>query len=263
MPDLNPRLNACARAAVHRNWGVDELLRYTGHRLFPLPDGPWVMEQRWHDLLFAHWALDPEVVRPLVPPELPLDVRDGKAWVGVVPFWMSHVRVRGTPALPYLSRFPELNVRTYVTIGGKPGVYFFSLDAARVLAVWGARMSYRLPYFHATMRVKGSNPISYSSRRRNGSGEFEGFYRPTATPEPATAGSLEEFLCERYCLYTVAAGKVYRAVIHHLPWPLQFAEADIRVNTMAAAAGITLPNEPPHLRFARYLRVLIWLPERA
>lgn len=244
---------------------MDELLALTDHRPFPLPAGPWVMQQAWHDLLFAHWALDPAALRPRVPPELELDLRDGQAWLAVTPFWMSRVRPRALPALPWLSRFAELNVRTYVTYGGKPGVFFFSLDCARLLPVWAARIGYRLPYFHARMRVKGTNPIHYRSRRQRlaGAPEFEAFYRPAGPAAPARAGTLEHFLTERYCLYTVSAGRVYRANIHHAPWPLQPAQADIAKNTMAAAAGIELPAAPPHLLFSRALRVLVWLPERA
>lgn len=244
---------------------MDELLALTDHRPFPLPDGPWVMQQVWHDLLFAHWALEPSAIRPLVPPQLELDLRDGKAWLGVTPFWMSRVRPRAFPALPWLSRFAELNVRTYVRYGGISGVYFFSLDAARLPAVWAARVGYRLPYFHARMRVKGSNPVHYHSRRQRlrKAPEFEAFYRPVGPAAPAIAGTLEHFLSERYCLYTVAGRRVYRAVIHHAPWPLQKAQAQIAKNTMAEAAGITLPQQEPHLRFSRELRVLIWLPERA
>ena len=221
------------------------------------------MEQRWHDLLFMHWGLPPEQVRALVPAELELDIRDGKAWVAVTPFWMSQVRPRGMPALPWLSRFPELNVRTYVTRGGKPGVFFFSLDCARAIAVLAARIGYRLPYFHARMQVEGTNPVAYRSRRSPKPAEFEAFYRPVSPVAPAPAGTLEHFLTERYCLYTVAGGRVYRAVIHHAPWPLQRAEADVVKNTMAAATGIALPEEAPHLLFSREIRVLIWLPERA
>jgi len=224
------------------------------------------MEQKWHDLLFMHWALDPKQLRALVPGELDLDLRDGKAWLAVTPFWMSGVKPRGVPALPWLSRFPELNVRTYVTCKGKPGVFFFSLDAARLAAVWAARIGYMLPYFHAEMRVEGTNPVHYTSRRsrlRRNAAEFEAFYRPVSPVAPSLPGTLEHFLTERYCLYTVVRGQIYRAVIHHAPWPLQSAQAEVVKNTMAAAAGIALPEAAPHLLFARAIRVLIWLPEKA
>jgi uncharacterized protein YqjF (DUF2071 family) len=118
---------------------VHPVLEAVAHRPWPLPSGPWIMAQTWHDLLFAHWSVRSETLRRLVPSELALDTFDGSCWVAVAPFHMSGIRLRGLPALPGLSRFPELNVRTYVTLGGKPGVYFFSLDAGSLPAVWAAR----------------------------------------------------------------------------------------------------------------------------
>lgn len=217
------------------------------------------MKQVWHDLLFAHWPLPPSAIRPLIPSQLTLDTFDGQSWVGVVPFHMSGIRARGLPPLPGLSRFPELNVRTYVTHGGKPGVYFFSLDAANLPAVWAARKFYHLPYFHAAMSSKelGGN-IHYFSRRRRANAEFRAHYQPTAGVSPREKGSLEHWLTERYCLYTTHCAEVYRCGIHHQQWPLQNAEAEFETNTVAAASGVPLPNTKPILHFARKLEVLIW-----
>jgi uncharacterized protein YqjF (DUF2071 family) len=217
------------------------------------------MKQTWHDLLFAHWPLPPAMLRPLVPAQLALDLFDGHCWIGVVPFRMSGVRRRGVPPLPGLSRFPELNVRTYVTHGGKPGVYFFSLDAANLPAVWAARKFYHLPYFHAQMKSADlGGTILYSSRRRQSAAEFRGRYRPTTNVALLSQGSLEHWLTERYCLYTTHRNAVYRGEIHHQPWPLQDAEGEFETNTVAAAAGIALPETPPVRHFARRLEVLIW-----
>ena len=222
------------------------------------------MAQIWHDLLFAHWPIPVEQLRRLVPSLLPLDEFDGRAWVGLVPFRMSGIRGRLLPPIPGLSSFPEFNVRTYVTLDGKPGVYFFSLDAASLAAVWGARASYRLPYFHARMSCEkpsaGSEEICYRSERLHGPrpAVFRGRYWPVGLMELRRAGTLEHWLSERYCLYTVAGEKVYRGEIHHESWPLQNAEAEIEENSMTAAAGIDLPPRPPLLHFARKLRVLIW-----
>lgn len=217
------------------------------------------MVQTWHDLLFAHWPIAPEKLRPLVPPEFPLDVFDGKCWVAIAPFHMSGVRPRGVPPLPGLSRFPELNVRTYTTLDGKPGVFFFSLDAGNLPAVWAARVFYHLPYFHARMSVQVSgNTVSYSSRRIKGPAELQARYGPVAPVELRKPGSLEHWLTERYCLYAVAKQQTYRAEIHHLPWPLQDAQAEIQKNTMAEAAGFSLPSTKPLLHFAKQLQVLIW-----
>lgn len=150
------------------------------------------MKQIWHDLLFAHWPMPHSLMRPFVPPQLTLDTFDGGCWIGVVPFRMSGIRGRWFPALPGLSRFPELNVRTYVTRDGKPGVYFFSLDAANLPAVWAARTFYHLPYFHAAMRVEERDgSIQYSSRRHAAPAEFRARYRPIASVQPRAKGSLE------------------------------------------------------------------------
>jgi uncharacterized protein YqjF (DUF2071 family) len=177
---------------------------------------------------------------------------------------MSGIRGRGLPAVPGLSRFPELNVRTYVTYNGKPGVYFFSLDAANLPAVWAARAFYHLPYFYAAMNCAESDgAILYSSRRDRLAAEFRGSYRPISEVRLREKGSIEHWLTERYCLYTTHADHVYRGEIHHLPWPLQDAEAEIELNTVTAAAGIDLPHSAPLLHFARRLEVLIWPIRRA
>jgi uncharacterized protein YqjF (DUF2071 family) len=214
------------------------------------------MAQSWHDLLFAHWPVTDSAMRPLVPQVLELDLFDGSAWVAVVPFWMSGVRARGMPALPGLSRFPELNVRTYVGYKDKPGVFFFSLDAASLPAVWAARAFYHLPYFHADMKAEVTDAgVAYRSRRSGSPAEFRGRYQPV---ELRRKGSLEHWLTERYCLYTVHSEHVYIGEIHHEPWPLQDAAVEIEANTMGAAAQIRLPERAPLLHFAQRLDVLIW-----
>jgi uncharacterized protein len=222
------------------------------------------MKQTWHDLLFAHWPLPAGKMRPLVPAQLDLDTFDDQCWVGAIPFHMSGIRGRGLPPLPGLSRFPELNVRTYVTYRGKPGVYFFSLDAANLPAVWAARTFYHLPYFQAAMYSKElRGNIHYYSRRLGGGAEFRGHYRPTAEVRLREIGSIEHWLTERYCLYTTHRGQVYRGEIHHQQWPLQDAEAEFETNAVAAAAEISLPGNAPLLHFASRLEVLIWPLRRA
>jgi uncharacterized protein YqjF (DUF2071 family) len=220
------------------------------------------MEQTWNDLLFAHWPIAPQGMRSLVPPVLTLDTFEGNRWIAVTPFHMSGIRFRGLAPLPGLSRFPEMNVRTYVTFEGKPGVFFFSLDAGSLAAVWAARAGYHLPYFHARMRVGHENDwITYQSRRDQQT-KFTGKYRPVAAIHLRQPGTLEHWLTERYCLYTARHNSVFRAEIHHERWPLQDAEAEIAQNTMTAAAGITLPEVPPLLHFAKRLVVLVWPPKR-
>jgi uncharacterized protein len=243
------------------------LLAQTTHRPYPLPQRPWVMGQRWSQLLFAHWAVAPDVLRPLIPAGLELDRYDGRAWIGVVPFRMSNVRARGLAPIPGTGTFLELNVRTYVTHGNKPGVWFFSLDASNALAVWGARRFFSLPYFNARMRLEAlGSAIQYESRRVHrgaSSADLVARYNPISAPYTSQPGTLLYFLTERYCLYTAdAQGRLYRGDIHHLPWSLQDAEAEIDVNTMAKAAGVILPDEPPLLHYADSIDVLAWYLEK-
>jgi uncharacterized protein YqjF (DUF2071 family) len=219
------------------------------------------MTQSWLDLLFAHWPIDADVLRARLPDGLLLDAYDGQAWIGVVPFHMSNVGFRGLNWVPLASTFPELNVRTYVVKDGKPGVYFFSLDAASRIAVATARALFHLPYHFAEMSVHvGNRQVSYRSTRRRGvAAAFAAAYEPVGLASASAPGTLEHFLTERYCLYTVdRQGRVRRLEIHHGPWPLQPAEAQIAVNTMGDAAGITLPTGPPLLHFAKRLDVLAW-----
>jgi uncharacterized protein YqjF (DUF2071 family) len=236
------------------------------YRPYPPPDTPFAMYQTWHDLLFAHWRVPVVDMRRAVPSSLPLDTFDGSAWVAVVPFRMSRVHARFFPSLPRLSAFPELNVRTYVTLDGRPGVYFFSLDAASSLAVRIARAFYHLPYFDARMACEpDADGIRYTSRRVHRgapAAEFRAHYRPTGDAFVAALGSLEYFLTARYCLYVAGAnGSTWRAEIHHPPWQLQPAVAEIGRNSMAAPHGIQLPDAAPHLLFARRVEVVVWLPE--
>jgi hypothetical protein len=226
------------------------------------------MAQTWHDLLFAHWPVDDGELRSLLPPGLELDTFEGRAWVGVVPFRMSGIRPRWTPALPWISAFPELNLRTYVKRDGRSGVWFFALEAARLLAVHVARSWFHLPYFHARMScVKSGEAIEYTSERVHRGArhaEFRARYAPIAPAERARAGSLEHWLTERYCLYAAdGAGVIRRGDIHHAPWPLQLAEASIERCTLAEAHGIELPPIAPHVLFARRIDVQVWAPVRA
>jgi uncharacterized protein YqjF (DUF2071 family) len=235
----------------------------TAHRPWPLPPGSWVQAQTWRDLLFAHWRVDADALRGVVPPELPIDTFDGSAWLAVTPFEVTGLRLRGTWPPPSLSRFPETNVRTYTSVHDKPGIYFFSLDAASRLAVLGARRTYRLPYFHARMSIERSgSEVSYSSRRTTGEASLRARYRPVRGPSPPRPGTLEHFLTERYCLYTVDERRcVHRAEIHHPPWPLQRARAELEVNTMAAPLGFELAPEEALLHFSARQDVVIWPPQ--
>jgi uncharacterized protein YqjF (DUF2071 family) len=221
------------------------------------------MTQSWHDLLVAHWPVAVDHLRAKIPPGLELDLWDRQAWLGVVPFHMTNVAPRGVPVPRWVSAFPELNVRTYVRAGADPGVYFFSLDAGNPLAVFVARALFRLPYYHASMEVALEGlGVRYRSRRTSRgapAAAFEARYGPIGPAHTASPGSLEYFLTERYCLYTVDTRfRLQRLDIHHPPWMLQPAAADIEVNTMAAAAGVRLPSTAPLLHFARRQDVVVW-----
>jgi len=245
---------------------VNAVLKESAHRPWPMPAGPWVMAQSWHDLLFAHWQVDRTVLRSLLPSQLQVDTFEGHTWLAVVPFRMTGVRLRGTPALPWLSAFPELNVRTYVTYDGQPGVWFFSLDAGNAPAVAVARAWFHLPYFRARMIcVEREGWIHYQSERTHRgapSGSLEGRYCPIGKVFFAQNGTLEYFLTERYCLYTTdERGGIIRGEIHHLPWPLQCAGAELAHNSMAESLGIALDSKPI-LHFARRQDVLVWSPRQ-
>ena len=239
---------------------------HVAHRPWPHPVRPWTWRQSWLDLLFAHWPLPPEAVRPLLPPGVEVDTFEGETWVAVVPFHMAGVMRRPLPDLPWISAFPELNLRLYVTRDGQPGVWFLSLDASNPLAVWAARTFFYLPYVHSRMSVvERPEGIVYRSERKNTSPpvRFEATYRPTGAPYLAAPGTLEHWFTERYALYAQSRrGRLYRAEVHHAPWPLQPAEATISRNDLLAPHGLTLPDRPPILHFARRLDVVVWGLER-
>jgi uncharacterized protein YqjF (DUF2071 family) len=246
---------------------VEDVLDVAAHHPWPLPRAPWVLTMTWEDLLFAHWPVPADSLAPLIPKGLTLETFEGYAWLGIVPFRMTGVRWRFLPPIPGTAAFPELNVRTYVTAGGKPGVWFFSLDAASRLAVRGARWSFHLPYYDAEMETKRSaEEVEYRSRRTHAgapAAEFKARYAPVGPVYASKEGTLEHFLTARYCLYAGGArGRLWRGEIHHPPWPLQRAEADIALNTMTAQLGLCLPEIPPLLHFARRLGVVAWPPGR-
>ena len=243
-----------------------DIADHVAHRPWPLASSPWVMTQSWHDLLFAHWPVDAELLRARLPPGFPVDLYEGQAWLGVVPFRMTNVAPRFVPAVPLVSEFAEINVRTYVTIDARPGVYFFSLDADSAMAVAAARSLLHLPYFTARMEVQGDRQqVRYTSRRTSDGAppaEFAAQYQPVGAAFEPAPGTLDYFLTERYCLYNVDAQfRAYRLEIHHVPWRLQRAEARIDVNTMAEAAGIRLPSMAPLLHFSTRQDTLAWAPE--
>ena len=239
------------------------IMKEVAHRPWAMPDRPWIMTQTWHDLLFAHWPVDPEQLRSKIPRAFALDLFGAEAWLGIVPFHMTNVAPRGILSMPWLSAFPELNVRTYVRVDDRPGVYFFSLDAGSSLAVHAARRLLNLPYFRASMNLAtGAKGIRYESRRRaTQAAELVATYKPIGAPFRARAGTIEYFLTERYCLYQLnRSGRPYRLDIHHPPWCLQLAMVEFERNSMAAAAHIDLPGGPSMVHFAKRQDVVAWGP---
>jgi len=220
-----------------------------------------VMFQAWQDLLFLHWKYSVEEIQRTLPSGLWVDSWDGHAWVGVVPFTMSGVRPRGLPAIPGLSSFPELNVRTYVhDRKGTPGVWFYSLDASQWAAVKLARWWFGLPYYHARMRVLADpESIDYESCRRGTSAACHFRYRPGASVAEAEAGSLEFFLIERYLLYTRNRGRLQQGRVHHRPYPLRSVAVEHWSDALIALAGIRLAGRPPeHALYSKGVQVEVF-----
>ena len=248
---IKPRINPVDEPPSHRPW--------------PVPDRRWAIRMRWCDLLFAHWPVDTAIMRRLIPMGLELDLFDGQAYVGAVPFRMEQVTPRGVPALPGIDAFPELNLRTYVTRGGKAGVWFFSLDAGQKLAVRVARRFFHLPYFDARFEIRSSGEcVDYSATRTHrGSpaARFHARYCPAGAVSKSMPGTLEHWLTERYCLYSAnKAGRIYRGEIDHAQWPLQPAAAEVETNSLGDWLGIEMKRPPKTLHFAKSLDVHAWLP---
>lgn len=238
---------------------------------FERPDAQVVMRPNWRHLLFLHWDFDPQSVQKLLPDGLEVDTFQGRAYVGLVPFVMQNVRPALVPDLGNLGRsyenFAELNVRTYVIKNGERGVWFFSLDAASSLAVLAARVWFHLPYFKARMRL---------SRARNGDFRFQSRrlwprslparcdarcdvrYRIEGEVAPAQNESLEQFLVERYTLYSRQNGALFRGRVHHLPYQIQRAKIEHLRQNCVQAAGFSPPSGAPHTLYSRGVDVEVF-----
>lgn len=236
------------------------------HRPWALPKRPWIMTQTWHNLLFAHWACDPALLRAHVPADVRIDTFEGKAWLGVVAFRLSAIRLRGTPEIGLVSHFNEINLRTYVTYGSKPGVLFLSMDADNPLAISLAKPWFRLPYTAAEMSFDETSRGYRLRSEREGDIEppavFDATYRPMGKIRRAEPGSLAQWLTERYCYYTESRGRLYRCEINHPQWPLQPASACIESNSLAASLGIQTETCAPLLHYSHKITAVIWPLER-
>jgi uncharacterized protein YqjF (DUF2071 family) len=221
------------------------------------------LSMRWLDLLFAHWPVDPGVLRPMIPSGLELETFDGSAWLGVVPFRMTHVRPLGLPLPGQAFSFAETNVRTYATgPDGTRGIWFLSLDGAQLAGATAARVGFGVPYHHARVSsaLDGDWIVHASRCTAAAPAELRIRYRPTGGVRHAAPGSLEAFLTDRRALFAVQRGHLTATDVEHAPWPLQDAEAEIERNTMTAPFGIALPSTPPVLQFARGLQTVAHRP---
>lgn len=220
------------------------------------------MQQRWHNLLFAHWPVDPAALRRAVPRELTIDTFNGQAWLGIVAFRLSGVKLRGLPEVPPVASFPEVNVRTYVTYNGRPGVYFLSLDADNPLAIALARPWFRLNYYNSEISFQEAGDcVEFRSRRiERGAPQAQlcAEYRPLPCEEAFHPGPLEHWLTDRFSYYVVPRHRVLRCDIEHAPWRLQPACARFTENSMAQAYGVELPTLEPLLHYARFMEAHVW-----
>jgi uncharacterized protein len=230
------------------------------HRPWPPPDRPWLQGQTWRDLLFLHWPVPAATLRPAVPEAIPIDTFDGSAWLAVTPLEMRAVRPRGMPPPP--RAFGEVNVRTYTTIAGRPGIWFLSLDAGSALAAAGGRLAYHLPYVRARVEIaRDGERVTCVSRREGDGARLSVRYWPLGSPFTPEPGTLEYFLTERYCLYALNGSRLQRAEIHHGPWRLRVASAEIAENTMSEPLAVPVPDIPPLLHYAARQDVVVWTPE--
>jgi uncharacterized protein YqjF (DUF2071 family) len=244
---------------------VHGFLHQVAHRPSSDTDRPWIMEQRWDNLLFCHWRVSPEALRPRIPDDLEVETFDGSAWLSLVPMRMGKIHFRLLPGIPGLDNFPEMNLRTYVTRDGVPGVWFFSLDTPSPINVWIAQQGFHLPYFEAEQGMDDQAfPIRFESRRTEPAlprAEVRVRYRPLGEGFTPAEGTLEHFLNERYAMYSLSPdGALLRGDIDHAPWVIQAAEAEVEVNTMPQAHGIPVLDAPPLFGFARSIEVLCWRP---
>lgn len=235
-----------------------------GHLPFPMPERPHSLVQEWRNLTFMHWEVEPEALSPHIPEGLEIDLFEGKAFVGTIPFMMKNVRPRMLPYLPGVSTFPEFNIRTYVKKNGKPGVLFLTLDAQSRVTCWHAPRSYGLPYRYAKCSLKvSSDNYSWKSRRTSDGVELEGECEIKGESREAEINSLEHFLFERYSLYTEHKGKLHMAYTLHAPWSFREGTAKIIKNTLTESydLGIDVLN-PQYVHASEGVYVQTWPIEK-
>ncbi|WP_165767961.1 YqjF family protein [Virgibacillus indicus] len=240
-----------------------DILRHKDHREYQLPQGPWIMMQKWEHLLFMHFPVKEDLIERHLPPELELDTYDGNAWISIIPFKVRAMRMRKMPQLPYFGYFLELNVRTYVKKDGIAGVYFFSLDASKLHAAAGGRIA-TLPYYYAKMNLKKKQDEIIFSSMRKGKSEvgFMANYHPVGDTYHPDKGSLDYWLMERYFLYSYRNGTLFRGDIHHKKWEVQRAEANVKKQTMTPFLGGNSYTAKPMLHYVQSKQALFWMIKR-
>lgn len=218
------------------------------------------MKQTWQDILFAHYPIEQKLLRPLVPDTLQLDLYNGLGWIGVVSLYVKNNRLRGLPKVPGIDQFPQLNVRTYVTLNGKPGVYFLSIDAPNILAVMLAKTFYRLPFYNADILIRyAHSEVHFKSIRRKSDIQYNCSYYAASEFFLPKTGSFDEWIAERYSLYSLGkSGQIFRCDILHEPWSLKHAEAEFGNNTLLSNQGIRIESQQPILHFAKKKDVRLW-----
>lgn len=232
-------------------------------RPWPAPNSAWIYRQSWHHVLFAHWRVEYEQIQSVLPPSLTLDLFVGSPWVSIVAFETRGFRPRGLPAVPGLSNFPEINLRTYVLHDNKPGIYAFSLDTNNLPTVYGARWLFHLNYYRAKMSLRVKNERVWFDHMRKApaeqTAEFHAQYWPTSEARPTEPGTLAAWLCERYCIYSVdKQQRVYETEINHPAWCLQPAELQLEANTLGQPWGLNLEKMPALVHYSQYQPVIFW-----
>ncbi|MBI1880661.1 MAG: DUF2071 domain-containing protein, partial [Chloroflexi bacterium] len=222
---------------------------------------PWLMALNEEHVLFMHWPIPAEHLRPLVPTQMELDTYDGQAWLSLIPLRMGSLHLRWLPPIPGTSTIIQVGLRTYIHVNHEPAIYYLTQYADNDLYIWVARYLFQLPYHKARMTFSPQQAGFHFECHEPASGaEFVASYRPVGQPSPATPGSLEHFLLERYTLFSQSpAGKLYRGVVGHAPWPVQQIEVDIERNTIPSVMGLTLPPAAPLLHFSPGVHDIAWL----
>ena len=234
------------------------------HLPFPMPKRPHSLIQEWRNLTFLHWEVNPNLLTPYIPKGLEIDLFEGKAYVGTIPFLMKNVRPRMTFPLPGISTFPEFNIRTYVTKEGKGGVLFLTLEAQSRVTCAYAPKAYGLPYNYAKGRIKvQGQTYSWHTKRKDGTHGFSGNCSPTGPESVAQPGSLEEFLFERYSLYTEHRGSLCIAHTQHDPWVFHKGEATILENDLTKSFNLGISDilKPDLIHISKGVKVFTWTNE--